>query len=61
MKAKCKKCKNCMLIEGRQIVCSVFSHFKQEGKHIRIVTYEFIPNYCVFFEKRDKKTLDKPE
>lgn len=50
MKANCKKCKHCMQIHGREVMCRRFL-----AVGTKIDGFIRIPTYCVYYKKRSKK------
>jgi hypothetical protein len=56
MKANCKKCKYCMQIYGREVLCRRFLADKIEiDGFIRMLGTVTRPTYCVYYEKRSKR------
>lgn len=56
MKADCKKCKHCMQIHGREVMCRRFlaDGTEIEG-FIRMLGTITRPTYCVYFEKKEQE------
>lgn len=56
MKANCKKCKHCLQVRGREVICQrFFADGVQIDGFMKALGTIPIPTYCVYYEKRGKK------